>query len=1221
MNTQQHENDFRAAIAKEGLTVKGPLIADGKWQYCDVAGDKPGKKNGRYRLYLDGTPRGLFRNWKDPTGQTIKWSADRGTTPMSAAERERIDATMARRAAKEADDYNAAAKRARRDWDAANAAPADHHPYLTKKGIEAHGTRVDGQGRLIIPVMIDGAIVSLQRITRDGGKKFMAGGRTAGGSFPIGDVAAAQQGTIVFCEGFATGASIHEATGHPVIVAFNCGGLEPVIGSFRAQYPNARFVIAADNDQWTKGNPGLTAARAAAKAHNCLVAAPVFADLDGKPTDFNDLHAQAGREAVADALREAVAEPIPGPVESEQTWAPLAPHFNEPSVSADEAAVKLRAALREFFRRLAVFLDYKSAMAAAVAQADIKAEAEADYAMTVPGIKGILDERAAYAEVCRISRVAPADDMSDEGLDGLRDRVTEKFTAEFRRFARERVRKDHRDINCNLPAPPRLQVKATPGLGKTTIVAELLRAHPEWHAHLYSPTHDLIDGTAKHLPEGRRIRGRAQAVAPGSTEKMCTRAEIAEEVQTAGLSVKENLCERGNKRCAHFDGCQYLAQWENTEPGATLFPTASLPIPKPPEFPKPDLVIVDESAQSELIAKPKRLDPDRLTETGWMHDLADSLDRVGPHAAVDMSADIAFAAGVMRKVHDALCDTGNELATLRAAGVTQGDLLAARKCLNGLAERPKLDPTLSDSEIRRRLGQFKGSDAGKVAAMLRALALEIDLPRSGTHGVVLRDTEVPVDGEYPILPRIHVFATRKPRFDAGKTALLILDADADIEVNRRLFSADVEDASDDASDNADEDDGEVGDIETVDIRAEQRAHVVQYYSTVMPKGRAIRDSADGESVRAQLRALVDRETAGGKKVLVITYRDLRRKLTGQKDPTTTSTTWNGAEIAHFGNIRGKNDFENYDAVIIFGRNQPPLGAMEDMARAVFADAVRPLELLPTASGDADDLGDDDEAAALARPSELRAYRMAAGHAEAVKVDCHPDPRVQGFWEQKREDETGQSIGRLRLVHAAKPKRVIIVSSVPVDITVNEALHMREVLKSNPVMEAYGVSGRALRLNPSHLAETYPAQFKSEGHARDHARAAKKRFGKRGGNPNNISIGNFPPFDPSEPEIVRYRVEGQKGVDAYGLADPRSRPDEKFAAQAGKPIIGYVDRLNVSSITFSPDYRHRTKEEIDEDEVGRLLEAGLNGTGDVNDLFRALTVREPVPGAGEANKGS
>ena len=70
----------------------------------------------------------------------------------------------------------------------------------------------------------DGEIWSLQTIDADGGKLFMPGGRKRGCMFWIGE----PSDRIVIAEGFATGASIHEATGLPVAVAFDAGNLEPV---------------------------------------------------------------------------------------------------------------------------------------------------------------------------------------------------------------------------------------------------------------------------------------------------------------------------------------------------------------------------------------------------------------------------------------------------------------------------------------------------------------------------------------------------------------------------------------------------------------------------------------------------------------------------------------------------------------------------------------------------------------------------------------------------------------------------------------------------------------------------------------------------------------------------------------------------------------------------------------------------------------------------------
>jgi len=63
----------------------------------------------------------------------------------------------------------------------------------------------------------------------------------------------------VVCEGYATGATIHEATGLAVIVAFDAGNLLPVARFFREKKPDWLIVIAADNDAWTDTpikNPG-----------------------------------------------------------------------------------------------------------------------------------------------------------------------------------------------------------------------------------------------------------------------------------------------------------------------------------------------------------------------------------------------------------------------------------------------------------------------------------------------------------------------------------------------------------------------------------------------------------------------------------------------------------------------------------------------------------------------------------------------------------------------------------------------------------------------------------------------------------------------------------------------------------------------------------------------------------------------------------------------------
>jgi putative DNA primase/helicase len=168
-----------------------------------------------------------------------------------------------------------AAADALKRWTAAK--PCTQHDYLTRKGIKPNGAKIEGDTLLIPMRDTVGTIHSLQTILPDGTKMFKTGGRVKGCYFGIGK----PKGALIVCEGFATGASIHECTGHAVAVAFNAGNLEAVAVALRTKYPALKIIIAADNDHQTPGNPGLTKATAAAQAAGGVLAVPVFKELVG----------------------------------------------------------------------------------------------------------------------------------------------------------------------------------------------------------------------------------------------------------------------------------------------------------------------------------------------------------------------------------------------------------------------------------------------------------------------------------------------------------------------------------------------------------------------------------------------------------------------------------------------------------------------------------------------------------------------------------------------------------------------------------------------------------------------------------------------------------------------------------------------------------------------------------------------------------------------------
>jgi putative DNA primase/helicase len=298
-------DQFRDAIRAAGLTPPDAIVDDGKLHRFAPNG-KRHDDAGWYILHGDGIPAGIFGDWRQDFSQT--WRADIGR-PLSPAEqaahRERIRTAQQ---AREADDLRRkaeAATTAATIWKAARPAPADH-PYLLRKGIKAHGARLAEDGRLIIPLRVDGALHSLQYIGADGEKRFLPGGRVAGCYFGIGATKDAK--ALCIAEGFATGASVYEATGHPVACAMNAGNLEPVALALRAKFPDLPLILCADDDHRTEGNPGVTKANAAALAVGGKVAIPVFgADRPEGATDLNDLHQARGLEAVNGAVEAAAA--------------------------------------------------------------------------------------------------------------------------------------------------------------------------------------------------------------------------------------------------------------------------------------------------------------------------------------------------------------------------------------------------------------------------------------------------------------------------------------------------------------------------------------------------------------------------------------------------------------------------------------------------------------------------------------------------------------------------------------------------------------------------------------------------------------------------------------------------------------------------------------------------------------------------------------------------
>ena len=170
----------------------------------------------------------------------------------------------------------------------------NRHAYLLKKKICTYGIK-EYKGAIVVPAYdVNGKLWTLQFIDSDGNKRFLSGGKKKGCFYTFGSIENADKAFI--CEGFATGATIYECSGCPVLVAFDAGSLKPVALAIREKYPDLKLIFCADNDAYGEINIGLEKAKEAAQSVDGEVICPQFKDKSTHPTDFNDLLVLEGKK-------------------------------------------------------------------------------------------------------------------------------------------------------------------------------------------------------------------------------------------------------------------------------------------------------------------------------------------------------------------------------------------------------------------------------------------------------------------------------------------------------------------------------------------------------------------------------------------------------------------------------------------------------------------------------------------------------------------------------------------------------------------------------------------------------------------------------------------------------------------------------------------------------------------------------------------------------------
>lgn len=352
------EESGQAAAAAIGIEWRD-VPHDGRWHEVPAIGKDTRNGAGRIRIFSD-EEGGTVRNWI--TEEVLSFWARREVDLDPIARDARRKRLEAQRAADEEERLKLAAKAAStagKGWKAGQS--PEGNPYLVRKGNTAAATlrQIDaeevkkvfgyspkGRGEeltgqlLIVPIKIGDKLTSCQLIDGEGRKHFLYGGALRGGFWSTGKLPHGNGAgiTLLIAEGVATALSLEQATGYTAVAALSCGNLPAVAVDLRKRYPAAVMIVCSD-----KGN-GEEPARRAANESLSRLAIP---EIDGDGTDYNDIQALSGLDAVKEQIERATAPMLPPSPLDERTSEsnPESPEFT-PAPKARQFPLKTGRELR-----------------------------------------------------------------------------------------------------------------------------------------------------------------------------------------------------------------------------------------------------------------------------------------------------------------------------------------------------------------------------------------------------------------------------------------------------------------------------------------------------------------------------------------------------------------------------------------------------------------------------------------------------------------------------------------------------------------------------------------------------------------------------------------------------------------------------------------------------------------------------------------------------------
>ena len=574
----------------------------------------------------------------------------------------------------------------------------------------------------------------------------------------------------------------------------------------------------------------------------------------------------------------------------------------------------------------------------------------------------------------------------------------------------------------------------------------------------HAKTTELYDDYSANItpdsPPPFRLMGRSQKD-PATGDTLCLIPKAAEKVAKKGGNVKKALC----AQCPYAETCGYLrnedalARLINAGKGVAIFAPQDYAFLRLPKNYAPDIVIMDEALRDDgtelhRIALESLGTPLRAEDNGR----ASSIIGKTAEQADAAAANLRYIQPLRVAVRDGFRATPDTpYSGFAARGIDAEYVAEAIKALT-LFEEQELERSLADTVRQWQFAQMAGGNRGRsLEGTIEAAIDEKDTKQArkvkSLFEGVLKDLEkghsTPT-AVWRVKDALRIAGLRKPYF-SKKTPLLMMDGTAAPELMQRIF----------------------GPLTVHNYAAERTAHVVQTTGNQFGIGQLTGTNKEGvpissksvpeaASLRASVIALADRYPVP----LIVASKRVEDAFIA--DGYTGRT-------AHYNALRGRNDWEQCETVIIAGPEIPPPAAIEAKARAYAANDPN--------AGPFQSIG------AGKWHKEARALRLGHnGGSEMIDVSCHPDPWAERVLKQVRDAEIMQAIDRIRLIYNVNPKTVIILAPVVLDITVNEVVPWAELKTGGTRIERAKAQSGVVPLSKHTARDLFPSIWQSDGAA-------------------------------------------------------------------------------------------------------------------------------------------